>query len=315
MKMDHERCSELLLPYLRGVLDEDATAAVEGHLATCEECQAERQGLSALVAEPAEPLTDLERASLHRDLRSRISLPADPGAPDKDRLAWLPPALGVAALLLAVVVGMQLGGGGGGDTAGESLEEIAPDGPRPATLTLGKAGVTGTRSQETTFESGEGAADSAGSESVTSDASAPEEGPEMERQGGDSLAARRDVEDRLKAFARAGPTFVRFARSYTVADVDELTTPFIDDLASDAPPGTAAQVTECAELVVSSREFATLPAAAAHGKFRGDRSLLLGFVWTPEDEGPLDNYVLYVWPSGSCDAPTHSQSGRIRTRR
>jgi hypothetical protein len=320
MTMDHERCGELLLPHVRGELDETTAREVDEHLVRCSECRAERDGLDALLAEPVEPLTDLERAALHRDLRSRVSVPAGTGAQRKDRLAWLPSALGVAALLLAVVVGMQISGGGGDDeaaleNAGSGADLAAPDGPRPVTLTLSSRGV---RESEVASE-----------EVLESDTARGEEEPPSSEAAPDSLddavsgqdsgytitsRDRLTVEDRLTAYARTSPVFTRFARTYTVEDVDSLTDPFINDLAAEAPPGAAVQVTECADLVVTSREFPTLPAAAAHGKFRGHPSLLLGFVWTQEESGPLDNYVLYVWPTGSCDSPAHSQSGRIRTR-
>ena len=127
------------------------------------------------------------------------------------------------------------------------------------------------------------------------------------------LRAGASVESALKAYACTSPTFTRFAAAYRAEDVDDLTPTFIVELAEGAPEGAAVQVTECADLVVTSREFPTLPAAAAHGVFRKEDSLLLGFVWTEQETGPLDNYVIYVWPVGSCSTPSHSQSGRIRT--
>jgi hypothetical protein len=324
MTMDHDRCSELLLPYVQESLDEGIARDMEEHLATCAGCRAERNGLEALLEPAAGELTDLERASLHRELRSRIPVSAGEGE-GPARLAWLPSALGIAAALLVVVLGVQfLGGAGGGeeDSAGDggaSIGAADPSGPRPVTLRLTRSGVragdllSGRFSQE----AGDSGASAEGEMSPEQKPQAASPDDVLDRAGSESAtitdSAAGTVEGRLKDFARTSKTFTRFARAYSAEDVAELSDPFIEELARSAPGGSSAQVTECAELVVSSREAPTLAAAAAHGIFREERSLMLGFVWTPEEAGPLDNYVLYVWPLGSCDAPTHSQSGRIRT--
>lgn len=322
MKMDHERCSELLLPFLQGELDPDSSRQVEEHLSACDDCRKEHGGLAALFAEPVEPLNDLEKASLHRNLREEISIPAGT-AQERARLSWLPQALGVAALLLVVVVGIQyFGEVGGDDEAGseavEGADLAAPEGPDPVTLKLTSSGVQ--KADPISAGAGAGAA-------VEPDEEAPSEaapdaaqdlGQESEEPTSDSsnqytVRMNAGVESALKTYARTSPTFTRFAETYRAEDVEALAPAFIAELADGAPEGSAVQVTQCANLVVTSREFPTLPAAAAHGVFRKEDSLLLGFVWTEQETGPLDNYVIYVWPVGGCESPTHSQSGRIRT--
>ena len=322
MKMDHERCSDLLLPYVLEELEPDASREVEEHLASCDDCRKEHAGLAALMAEPVEPMNDIERASLHRDLSERVSIPAGPGE-ERARMAWLPQALGVAATLLVVVVGLQALSGSGGDedaavsggAGGGSMDQGAgPEGPSPVTLKLTRAGV-----REAAPQAGSLGGDDATTDEAADSGDALEAEPEEPEAASseNSFTVRlseRAVESQLKRYARTSETFTKFAAAYRAEDVEILAPSFIEQLANEAPSAQAtSQVSECADLVVSSREVPTLPAAAAHGLFRDERSLLLGFAWTAEETGPLDNYVFYVWPVGSCETPSHSQSGRIRT--
>ncbi|MGH2755955.1 MAG: zf-HC2 domain-containing protein, partial [Actinomycetota bacterium] len=136
MNLEHERCSELLGPLLRGELSERETALVKEHLAGCEECRAERLGLEALAGAPgvmavsAEPLSELERARLHRAVSAALPHPRTivPDTP-KPWVARLAPYLGAAAALVLVVFGVtQMDLGGSDEDAGFSTRDEAGDG-------------------------------------------------------------------------------------------------------------------------------------------------------------------------------------------
>lgn len=322
MSMDHHEASELLGPHVRGELDAPTERRLSEHLETCAECRTEERGLRAVLAEPAARLTDLERASLHRHVRSELQVPAStPGR----RLAWLPPALSTAALLLVVVVGLQVFGGaddmGEGDGAGSESQEEVAEGPQPITFTLTERSLDDPGELELPGSTGEGSGLEAGV-----DAGRADEGGTAEDEASGSSEAAAPAQSmapgknpgaqwRFTRYARSGKTFVSFAEAYRAEDVDLLRDAFTARLAAEAPPEARAQLVRCADLVVESRPYPTLPAAAAHGKYQGTDSMLLGFVWTRERTGPLDNYMLFVWPHGTCETPSHSQIGRVRLPR
>lgn len=310
MTMDHELCSENLAPYVRGELAAPATAEIEEHLAECEDCRIEERGLRALIAPADEPLTEVERAQLHRNLRANVDLPETTAGP---RLSWLPPALAVAAMLLVVVVGIQFLGGAGGDeeSAGSSDGAGAGgghDGPGPVTLSL-----SGGTLSELGAPRSEDAPEAAAAPKPTRDEDPlPQEGAISSDAGAEEKETSFTTLNKgIKRYGRSSQTFLRFSQAYTAEDAEALADDFIEELVNDAPLAAAGQVAECAELVVDAREGPVLPVVAGHGSFRGDPSLLLGFVWTPDEDGPLDNFVFYVWPRGDCEAPTHSQIGRV----
>ncbi len=120
MKINHELCSELLGPFLRGELDEVRRQEVEAHLTSCPECSEELRALQIL--EEAEPgpatLSELEIARLHRDVWAAVG--AVPGQERRSLGARLVPFLGTAAVLALFAVGaVTLGGGGADQRAGE----------------------------------------------------------------------------------------------------------------------------------------------------------------------------------------------------
>lgn len=327
MKMDHERAGELLLPYVEGELAAAPEVAdLEEHLAACSDCRQEEQGLRALLAHPVEPMNDIERSKLHRALRAESGIEDRP--PTRTRMAWLPSALSVAALLLVVVVGAQIfqggpggsdeesGAEGGADTAGSADED---GGPRPVTLTLSKNGLEADLVSEKAAPVPDEAAPEgtdSDEEVVASGGMGAENGNLSEDSADSTFQRSREsklVEDRLRRYANRSSTFKRFALAYRVEDVPALRDGFTAELAAGAPADAREQVVECADLVVNAREFPTLPVAAAYGTFQAEKSILLGFVWSPEDTGPLDHFVLYVWPRGTCSTPSHSQIGRVAT--
>jgi anti-sigma-K factor RskA len=124
---DHNRWSDDLGAYLLGALDPREAEAFEGHLEGCERCQEELRWLEPAVqvlpeaverAEPPPQLREALMAEVREDVRGR-----ERPAPARSWRGWLlKPAVGLAvlALLVAGVVGYEVGKDGGG-------EKSAPD--------------------------------------------------------------------------------------------------------------------------------------------------------------------------------------------
>src|SRR5918999_657810 len=121
MTIDHDRCSELIAPFVRGELDERAAAEVREHLDGCDACSAEERGVRALLAAQTEPpMSELERVRMHRQLENAVV--AERGreakAPRRKEAGARIAALGAAAAAVLLVVGgfLYLGLGGGSDS-------------------------------------------------------------------------------------------------------------------------------------------------------------------------------------------------------
>jgi len=126
---DHNRWSEDLAAYMLGALEGDEATAYERHLEGCERCQEEMRWLEPAVqtlpesVERAEPTKQL-RESLMAEVRADVREAESRSAPARPRRKWfLRPAIGfaVVALLVAGVVGYEVGKdgsdeGGGGST-------------------------------------------------------------------------------------------------------------------------------------------------------------------------------------------------------
>jgi anti-sigma-K factor RskA len=123
---DHSRWSEDLAAYMLGALDPREAEELERHLGGCERCQEELRWLEPAVhalpeeVERQEPPRQL-RESLMAEVRADVKAEARPApARPKERRWLLKPAMGfaVAALLVAGVVGYEVGQGGndGGDS-------------------------------------------------------------------------------------------------------------------------------------------------------------------------------------------------------
>jgi hypothetical protein len=322
MRMDHEQCSDLLPRYVQGELHADTAAEVRAHLESCPDCRAEESAVRAIHAAPVKPMTDIERTRLHRTLRDRLDVPQRTPA----RMAWLPPALTAAALLLALVVGIQVmsGTGGGGDDAegvdagGGAAESGGGGGPTPRTFSL-KGGdvVTFERRQSERAEDSafEGNSDQGLGTGGSQAGSAPDAGAPTEANTDSfpsTLSADRDKRELLR-FARRQDTLVVFARAYSASDVESLRDDFIDVLSHDAPNVSASsQVEECDDLVAQAQDSPLLPVVAAHGRFDDRPSLVLGYLSSEDDDGPLNRFTFFVWRKGDCSIPIHSTFGRVR---
>jgi hypothetical protein len=123
---DHIRWSDDLAAYLLGSLDPRETAEFEHHLAGCEHCREELRWLEPAVhtlpetVERQEPPRQL-RESLMAEVYADAEL--EPKRASAPRRRWLlKPAVGFAvlALLVAGVVGYEVGKDGGSDKGGAS---------------------------------------------------------------------------------------------------------------------------------------------------------------------------------------------------
>jgi anti-sigma-K factor RskA len=117
---DHRRWSEDLAAYMLGALEPVEAAELERHLEGCERCREEMRWLEPAVhslpesVERQEPPKQL-RQSLMAEVRA--DAPAEEPTRGRSRRWFLKPAVGFAviALLVAGVVGYEVGKGGSGD--------------------------------------------------------------------------------------------------------------------------------------------------------------------------------------------------------
>jgi anti-sigma-K factor RskA len=127
---DHNRWSEDLATYMLGALERDEAAEFERHLESCERCREEMAWLEPAVqtlpeaVERQEPPRQL-RAALMAEVRDDAREAAARPAPSRRRRWLLKPAMGfaVVALLVAGVVGYEVGNGGSDEGGGASTLE------------------------------------------------------------------------------------------------------------------------------------------------------------------------------------------------
>jgi putative zinc finger protein len=289
-EMTHERCSELLAAYAGGRLDASEQAAVEHHVGGCPDCSAELDAVRALSADGDAPLSELERARLERGIAWELG-DLIPSRPERSRV-WtrLAQGLGAAALLAIVGVGIaQLGTGqSGGNDSGAAV------------------GVPGA------VNDGGGGGAEAGTDTAAgnADAMAPLPGPSFQRH---TIAL---TDAKLAHLGERSAQFRSFSAAYSAADAVKLKDDYVRRLAADAPTGIQQdQVRECADQVFdSTQSYSLLPAYAADARLDGKDALVLGFAWTDKPEGPLDQYMLWVWPVTGCgaqDVPLDYSAGPI----
>lgn len=119
-----------------------ATAAVEGHLASCEACRAELHTLRQALAVADAEMAVLASAEPSPGLAARIRKAAAPPSPEW-RLGWLWPAVAAAATLL-VALAVVLGRGTGPTPESRVAAEMAhsqPTGGAPVAEPLGEETV------------------------------------------------------------------------------------------------------------------------------------------------------------------------------
>ncbi|HEX8051309.1 MAG TPA: zf-HC2 domain-containing protein, partial [Solirubrobacterales bacterium] len=121
---EHSRWSDDLAAYMLGALDPREAEDFERHLEGCEHCQEELRWLQPAVHALPEELERTEpppqlRASLMAEVRAdaEAETRSAPARPARSRRWFLKPAVGFAvlALLVAGVVGYEVGNDGGGE--------------------------------------------------------------------------------------------------------------------------------------------------------------------------------------------------------
>ena len=300
-ELTHERCSELLRPYVTGDLDDSRAQQVRAHLAECEACALELHALEALHPVEVPPMTALERAAMRRAVRSSVISPRRPSWGER----WGPrvaPALGAAALLVVIAIGVvsfrgledraPLETSGGTDTFDAESDE------RVAGQTAKDAGGGGRGGRNRTSDA------DARPKAAAIEAAAPQ-GDTAANEGTDELAGRvapptvLDLSQRRFGSARFDP------RALVPADArrdHSLIGSRLDDLASSAPSERIRDViVRCARSALDASRDPLVVTYASY--FAGDRVLLIGFVWVDEATGRL-NYQLRGWLSHACDRPS-----------
>lgn len=312
--IDHERCSELLTPFVNRQLDADVASQVEAHLATCSDCSQERVGREALVAGEVSPLTELERARLRRVVLSEAVPLPDEGSqvvqsPAPAGARWY--RVLVAAAALAVIGGfayLGLGGNMAGQDSGSSADTAAGGDGGGAETEEDALNDGGSFSQKA---AGDQATGTTGDAPATMEAGAPTApSPTFEADLGPV------DEKRLNKLGRSGLPLVIFSRSYTTDDVADKQAAFIEEVAAQAPTARGEDIRTCAS-EISAQFPNSLLAYAAFAEFedRGD-ILVLAFAWTDEDGGPLGQSMVWAWSIGDCDGiPVHYSKNVIRPRR
>ncbi|MDP9067688.1 MAG: zf-HC2 domain-containing protein [Actinomycetota bacterium] len=299
---EHERCSHLLRGFVNGDLADDDRLWVEEHLGTCATCAQELAALRAVVPEPDAPqLSELERVGLRRAvLNQAVPVPAagaDAPAAGTRSGSRLWSLLGAAALVAVIGTFAYLGFGGmsGGDdqagitSTGGGADSDAVEEARPRRGRGASEAVMGTSSEA-------GAA--TGAPSPTFRASLGEVDPE-----------------RLNKLGEQGLPLVVFSRAYTVDDVPRLQGEFIESLAERAPDARGDDIRECAGLVTTQFPNA-LPAYAALAEYRNRGDILvLAFAWSDQEQGPLDQSMVWAWAVDDCAGiPVHYSKNVIQPR-
>jgi hypothetical protein len=281
-ELSHERCSEILGDFVRGELDATEAEAVERHLAHCDACSEEHSALQVLLAPLDTVLSEHERARLERNVAGELGDVIPVRRDGSSAWTKVAQSLGAVALIAIIGVGIvQLGTGGGGDDSG------AANGGSDTAATTGQA-------NDATKGSAEGATSAGGAV-----AAAPKPRPSFDRKLLDL------TDKKFRALGKSSQLRA-FSDSYSADDVARLKNEYTNELALAAP--TADQQTlvrQCAQRVFDSTEsYSLLPAYAADARLNGREALILGFAWTNKQAGPLDQYMLWVWPVADCDAAT-----------
>lgn len=126
---DHNRWSDDLAAYVLGALESEEAAAMERHLEGCDRCQEEMRWLEPAVQtlpeaverqEPPRQLRETLMAEVREDVREAEARPAA----RRTRRWLLKPVAGfaVVALLVAGVVGYEVGSDGSGGGGASTLE-------------------------------------------------------------------------------------------------------------------------------------------------------------------------------------------------
>jgi len=140
---DHIRWSEDLAAYMLGALEQREAGEFERHLESCERCQGEMRWFDPAVQTLSESVERQEpppglRAALMAEVRADVR-----PAPAKSRRWRLRPAMAfaAAALLVAVVVGYEIGTSDSGSKGGSTVLSTQEHGIRVKMVREGDGGT------------------------------------------------------------------------------------------------------------------------------------------------------------------------------
>ena len=304
--------SDLLAPFVREELSADERAQVEGHLDDCIECREELSGLRLLMSAGEVKLDELERARLHSVVAQGLDPTEAPeGAPPD---VWLPPrksvwsrfapTLGAAALLLiAVIAGLTFGGGETGDDSGGSAERAVEDvgggGGGEGSAAGDKGGADQPKPEAAPVEEGSEQAGELETTDTRSDGRVLD-GPDprfFDLGGTLSEASAKKADDDAFVDAVSMNYWKRYARGLTVRDARRFEQDALLRLKDNAPDDIRGRVNWCASRVLNDYDEPLLAAYGSLGEIESARTLILGFVYSERDKGPLDRYIVRSWNS------------------
>jgi hypothetical protein len=293
-QITHERCSELLLGFLGGRLGEPDERDVRSHLAGCDECRAELAGLTALTADPAEPMTGSERDDLARVVRSAVTPAARPGWADRfgRRIA---PALGAVAFIAIAVLGiiyLPSGGSdqeaaGGGDTADVSTEAEGGGGG-----VGGNGSLTQESAEDAPAPKAQAGTDGGGDTADRSIAAGQAESLEA------GLMDRDAFKSESQPFAATGLDLGTLIPDHIDPDVLAYS---LHSSATFADERVARLTAECSEVTIATSPHEDVVATGA--TYYPDDVLVITFVWF-DPSARLLNYEIRGWTDGRCDRIT-----------
>lgn len=272
--MDHARVSEMLGGFVRDELSERDREAVAEHLASCSDCAAEQKALEQILAVEVDPLDEEERRALRSGVSARLQsgpISLPARRESRNRLGRFAPALAAVAI---VALGAVFA----------------------ASLLTGGSGDEGAGG-------GGVAQDQAEKGAVEAPAAVPGPGPTYDAKH------RKLTNKALRRLGSRKGVLADLAGRFTTPTTEGESGSYTDALGAQAPPEVKDQVKACAETVTGNQKSA-VPAYATSGSYKGKDALLIGFV-TGNDGGPLNRYMLWLWPQGSCDTPLDYRSGAI----
>ncbi len=138
----HQPDVNALSAQLDGMLDAPASARLDAHVATCDACGAQLDGLRATRA----ALRSMPEATAPRSFRLRVADTVPVTAPRSPMLRWAPAAGAFASVVVAVVVGASLYSDGSSSSSQESAKsqhgsEAVASAPGPTAALDGAAGA------------------------------------------------------------------------------------------------------------------------------------------------------------------------------
>ena len=332
--ISHERCSELLRPFMRGQLDSAAAASVRSHLESCDECALEHNALVALLETEEDRLSPLESARL----RGRVRAAVTPASGDvisapaiRSRTYRVAQALGAAALILggAALAYTAVSGNLVGEDAEQGASGVVADRAIARIVKGLPVRVPGTdavaAAPEADTARGKDAKRNSLRQAAGDTAGGGAGGEQFSDVGADQAQARPrpkpiyaiDVppvtEPDLTSVGRYGTALLGFARHYKAVDAGELQIEFLQQLANATGDETQSdQVTECG-MTVLARPYPTLPAIAFYAESNNQEILVLAFAWADDHDGRLDRFMVWSWREGNCDSVPDYRSGAIKS--